>query len=316
MKKKSSFQIIIDQNQNIRINNLNAPEFMELFGDDFEVSQYTESIIHISKNKISTLQLAIDIESTSKFYESCELCIRNCKVNRNNGELGWCRLNSEDNIYMAHLSVQEESFISPTYEIYLSSCNIDCSFCHQKILMEPKLNNYIHIDDIIYDLLMNLPTIKTISFVGGNPELSFLTILKIINKVFKNKINLQFVLNSNFLFGNQLYPFIDKYFDILIPDFKFWNDECSQTLCGFTEYKKIVQNNILHFLNRKQMIVRHLPLSGHWKCCSKPIIEWIAGHITKSKLCSVSFLDMLQSENSRSIIKCKNYAAKLNLNVT
>jgi putative pyruvate formate lyase activating enzyme len=214
---------------------------------------------------------------------------------------------------MAAIINEEESLISPTYAIYLSSCNIDCLYCHQKQLMKPETKSYIATEYIINDVLINLSRIKTISFVGGNPELSFLTILRIIKLLVKANIDLPLVFNSTFLFAEKLYSLVDQYFNILIPDFKFWDGKCSKNLCGISSYRDIVQNNISYFLNKKEIIIRHLPLPGHWDCCSKPIIDWIASKVGEKDLCSLAVLDLLQADNSKSVNKCKSYAKKLKL---
>ena len=120
MKKRNSFQLVIDRNQNIRINNLNAPELLELFGDDFFEFPINEPPANLSSTEILKSELIPDIELMSQFYKSCQICFRKCGVNRIISDIGWCRLNSENNVYMAHLSVQEEGFISPTYEIYFN----------------------------------------------------------------------------------------------------------------------------------------------------------------------------------------------------
>lgn len=315
MKKRSSVQITIDENQNIRINNLSLEEYSEIFDDCFEefnISNYFSLDVNKSLKSISDIKH--DIESIIQMYESCDICFRKCKVNRNLNEIGWCELNSEDNVYMSTMINVEERFVCPTYAIYFSSCNICCKYCHQKNFMQPYSRKYISFNYIIEEIKNNIDTIKTISFIGGNPELSILTIMRFIELLAKEKIDIPLVFNSNFLFTEKLYPIIERYFDILIPDFKFWNDECSSVLCGFPNYKNIVQKNISHFINKKRMIIRHLPLRGHWECCSKIIIDWISDQIVNEKYYSLSFLDLLESDNSKDILRCKKYAKKININ--
>jgi len=317
MKKRSSFQIAIDRNQNIRISNLSLTEFSEIFDDCFmENKNNIESTFEHFKNVKFKSNFESDLYLVTHLYESCEICFRQCRVNRNKDEKGSCKLTSQNNVYMTTIINDDEKLICPTYAIYLSSCNISCEYCHQKHIMIPGSQKYISLNYIVDEILNNLNLLKTISFIGGDPDLSFLTIMRIIALLSENKIDLPLVLNSNFLFNEKLYPLIDEYFEVLIPDFKFWDDECSKTLCGFPDYKRIVQKNILYFLNKKQMIIRHLPLPGHWKCCSKPIIDWISDQAVNKELCSSAFLDLLQSDNSKNILECKKYAKKFKIDVT
>lgn len=316
MKKRSTIQIIVDHNQNLRINNLQLDELIDIF-DDFIGDKNLNSlrVSSISEKKNDNSSLSSDITLATDLYKSCKICFRKCGVNRNENEIGWCGLNSDNNIYMSAILNEEEKIICPTYAIYLSSCNISCEYCHQKHFMQPTSENHISIGSVVDDIKNNLATIKSISFIGGNPDISILTILKIVLSLSNRGIELPLVLNSNFLFTKNLYPIIGKYFDVLIPDFKFWDYECSITICGFKNYSEIVQNNILHFINRRMMIIRHLPLFGHWECCSKPIIDWISKQKVNKDLFFISFLNSLYIDNSKEIRKCVSYAKKLKMNL-
>ncbi|MEM4260879.1 MAG: 4Fe-4S cluster-binding domain-containing protein [Candidatus Woesearchaeota archaeon] len=312
MKRRSSVQIIVDKNQNIRINNLSLDDYAEIFEDGYEeFNLCSEFTLDLNKTRIDIPEITHDIESTIQLYNSCEICFRKCKVNRNKNELGWCRLNPENNIYMVAILNDEEKMICPTYAIYLSSCNIACEFCHQKEFMQPNSRDYVSVYSVVEDIKNNINTIKTISFIGGNPDLSILTILRLVKLLKKDNIDLPLIFNSNFLFTKKLYPIIEKYFDVLIPDFKFWNSNCSKNICGLEEYKKIVQKNISYFIDKKPMIIRHLPLPKHWECCSKPIIDWICKNLNTESQYLMSFLDMLHYDNSKSVNKCNLFYKEL-----
>lgn len=67
----------------------------------------------------------------------CNLCYRNCGVNRLNKELGFCK--SSDKVKLARVSLHhwEEPCISGTSgsgTIFFSNCNLKCVFCQNHLI--------------------------------------------------------------------------------------------------------------------------------------------------------------------------------------
>ena len=77
-------------------------------------------------------QLRKKSESLHKILESCQLCPRNCKVNRLKGELGFCRSGKDLIIssFAPHFGEEPElvgKFGSGT--IFFTNCNLGCIYC-------------------------------------------------------------------------------------------------------------------------------------------------------------------------------------------
>ena len=63
---------------------------------------------------------------------SCTLCPRNCKVNRNNGEKGFCGAGKNLRVARAALHYYEEPCLSGnggSGTVFFSYCNLKCVFC-------------------------------------------------------------------------------------------------------------------------------------------------------------------------------------------
>lgn len=63
---------------------------------------------------------------------SCNLCIRNCKVNRNQNVMGVCKTYNKIKIARADLHFWEEPCISGengSGAVFFSNCNLKCVFC-------------------------------------------------------------------------------------------------------------------------------------------------------------------------------------------
>ncbi|MFH1489222.1 MAG: twin-arginine translocation signal domain-containing protein, partial [Pseudomonadota bacterium] len=65
-------------------------------------------------------------------FENCELCPRQCGVNRLDGEKGFCRSSSEVIVYGAQPHFGEEISLvgeNGSGTIFFSNCNLRCIFC-------------------------------------------------------------------------------------------------------------------------------------------------------------------------------------------
>jgi putative pyruvate formate lyase activating enzyme len=67
-----------------------------------------------------------------ELLSKCMLCPRKCGVNRNKGELGYCRASNKMKIGGYHLHMWEEPIITGEYgsgTIFFSYCNLGCVYC-------------------------------------------------------------------------------------------------------------------------------------------------------------------------------------------
>jgi putative pyruvate formate lyase activating enzyme len=77
---------------------------------------------------------------------------------------------------------------------------------------------------------------------------------------------------------------LDGVIDVYLTDFKYGNDRCALRLSNAPDYMRIITRN--HELAREngEMIVRHLVLPGHFTCCTKPVLQWIADNLHDVKV--------------------------------
>ena len=68
----------------------------------------------------------------NKLLDKCNLCPKNCLVNRNRGELGFCKAGNKLKIAKYYLHQWEEGPITGRHgsgTIFFSNCNLKCIFC-------------------------------------------------------------------------------------------------------------------------------------------------------------------------------------------
>ena len=67
-----------------------------------------------------------------ELFNQCQICPRDCKVNRNKGEIGFCKSSSKIKIGGYHLHMWEEPIITGHHgsgTIFFSNCNLRCIYC-------------------------------------------------------------------------------------------------------------------------------------------------------------------------------------------
>src|SRR5512146_3523314 len=61
---------------------------------------------------------------------SCCLCERRCGVDRTRGEVGACGVGAASTAYLEDVLWGEEEFLTPSYALFFSGCNLRCAFCY------------------------------------------------------------------------------------------------------------------------------------------------------------------------------------------
>ncbi len=236
-------------------------------------------------------------------YETCTICPKKCGVNRLKNERGVCGVGRDSKVFNTTVLVNENEEIAPTYAIYFAGCSLDCSFCSVKEENElakytdgHRLNStrlaqdkktwmgtdFIKVDErFVEKVKKEIEEIKpkTISFIGGEPSAHLLTIFELIEKI-KSEIPLVFY--TNMYFQPKISRIINEFFEYVIVDIHFGNNECAETIAKGPEFFETVTRNITQLKN--QILLRHLLLPGHLDCCYKKIIDWMAKKIPDKTL--------------------------------
>ena len=169
---------------------------------------------------------------------------------------------------------------------------------------------------------MSYLTNLNVNFVGGDPVPCLPFILKTLRFV---KSDIPTVWNSNFYMSEKSMSLLKNIIDVYLSDFKYGNDDCAERLSKARNYTKIVKRNHLLAFKDSELVIRHLVLPGHVKCCSMPIMDFIAENF-KDKVV-LNLMDQYRpeylAENYKEINKSLSreefneaveYAEKLGLN--
>jgi putative pyruvate formate lyase activating enzyme len=217
-------------------------------------------------------------EAASNLMESCGLCPRNCRCNRNAGESGYCGIGKTAKLCKELVHYTEEPELVPTFSVYFAGCNMRCGYCSNAAMLVPD-NTGEPVDHKALAARIDKAAAsgaKTIFFLGGEPGCSLYDVLLTLANVASPA---PVVWNSNMYISAPAFKLILQMADVFLADIKFGNNTCALDLADTPAYLENVHRNIVAASNMgKRVIIRHLPLAGHFDCCTLPVLEWVAAN--------------------------------------
>lgn len=238
--------------------------------DSFEVVKEQSPFVNPSL-------LDLKLEIVGRILKGCYLCERRCGKDRSRGEKGYCGVEvsrfSTDFLHMG-----EEPELIPSHTIFFTGCTFRCIYCQNwDIAMHPESGRVAEPDYLAKVIEMGKSGgSKNVNFVGGNPDPHLYIILKIIQKL---QVNLPLIWNSNMYTSKEAMEVLFGLIDLYLGDFRYGNDECAKRYSDVSNYWAVVSRNFRLAFERGDVILRHLVLPGHLKCCTEPIMKWVAQNI-------------------------------------
>ncbi len=215
------------------------------------------------------------------YLKNCCLCGYKCMGKRSLS--GKCSIGKTSYYYQHFIHVGEEKEIGRTLVIDLSGCNIRCKFCQKGELIEPDETEIFPFTSSLWEDIRReyrFDEFDNISFLGGNPDQSFLAVLDFLENAPYWAGHLPIIWHTNGYSTEVFYNLLWGLVDILVFDFKYFNNSCAFSLSQAPEYKERAISALKTICEMKLfnlVIVRHLLLPGHWECCQRPLIEHLRG---------------------------------------
>ncbi len=156
-------------------------------------------------------------------YESCTLCARNCKVNRNQGEKGICKAGSRVKISSAHPHFGEERPLvgrNGSGTIFLTHCNLLCLYCQNWDISHGGEGDEIS-DQELASVMLRLQNIgcHNINFVSPTHYLP--NIIQATVFAVENGLRVPIVYNTGTYDQLEIVKMLDGIVDIYLPDSKY-----------------------------------------------------------------------------------------------
>lgn len=213
----------------------------------------------------------------------CRLCPRDCGVDRTAGEKGYCGLDDTVRCFREMLYSGEESELVPSHQIHFAGCNLRCQFCVVAEWNEQPLTaEEVNFEDMARRITQRQNDgARTLNLLGGEPAVNLHGILELLARL-DSRITV--VWNSNMYYNDIVDRLITGLVDVCLADVKCGNDNCAEALLVADNYVEVTKQNILKAARHADVIVRHVVMPGHSKCCLKPILEWLAAELPEVKL--------------------------------
>ncbi len=230
----------------------------------------------------------------------CNVCPRNCNIDRNVKNNGYCRTTNDFYISSIVIHKGEEPPISGEKgicNVFFAHCNLQCVYCQNYQISDNKTDADLFkmdFEEVIKKIISILDKgINVLGFVSPShfPE----QMIIIINELHKRKHFPTIVYNSNGYDKIETLKKIEKYVDVYLPDLKYSDVQIAKKYSGASDYPEIAfkaikemfrQKGDMFFINKQGyaesgLIIRHLILPNNIPNSLK-ILDFIANELSRN----------------------------------
>jgi putative pyruvate formate lyase activating enzyme len=233
-----------------------------------------------------------------KTLEECNLCPRQCGVNRTLSQTGYCKCNDQPLVSSVFLHKGEEPVISGDKgicNVFFAHCNLQCVYCqnYQISLNKGFESTWLtSVDEITRIITKHLEQgIKLVGFVSPSHQIP--QMIQIIENLWGQGYKPTIIYNSNGYDSVESLKNLEDIVDVYLPDFKYYDNTLGQSYSDVKNYFDIASKALKEMYRQKGssilldddgliesgIIVRHLVLPGAENDSIK-ILEYIANEIS------------------------------------
>ena len=231
---------------------------------------------------------------TTVSLRQCELCPRGCKVNREIGQLGICKVSSQLKVARAALHFWEETCISGTKgsgAVFFSGCSMHCVFCQNQEIANGVVGKEISRERLAEILLeFQEKGANNINFVTPGHYVPH--IVWSVEQAKRQGLRIPIVYNTSSYEKVDTLKQLEGIVDVYLPDFKYWNPELAAKYSNAPDYPEVAKSAIAEMVRqqpeakfvydeeqgleliKKGVIVRQLLLPGQLKD-AKQIVKYL-----------------------------------------
>ncbi len=224
-----------------------------------------------------------------KENHSCTLCPRMCRVDRDSGQKGYCRMDSTVRGARAALHMWEEPCISGekgSGAVFFSGCTLGCVFCQNRQIADGTCGKEISVErlsDIFLELqekgAANINLVTASHFV--------LPVIPALEYAKSRGLKIPVVYNTGGYEKVETLRMLEGIVDVWLPDFKYMDSELSEKYSRAKDYPEVAARALEEMVRQagncifdeagyiqKGVIVRHLILPGHTED-SKAVLQYL-----------------------------------------
>jgi len=234
------------------------------------------------------------VEVLGKILTSCYLCPRACKVDRLNGEKGYCQAGAEVMISSAFPHFGEEPPLVGSHgsgTIFLTHCNLRCVFCQNYDISHLGEGKRISCSELAQLMIgLQLRGCHNINLV--TPTHYVPQIVAALPAAIELGLTIPLVYNCGGYESSEAIKLLDGIIDIYMPDTKFSREETAALYCNAPDYPRVLQEVLLEMHRQvgdlmldergiayRGILIRHLVMP-HGVACTREIITFIARRVS------------------------------------
>jgi len=187
------------------------------------------------------------VEQARQMLKDCHVCPRDCRVNRIEGETGFCGIGARARVSSANPHFGEESPLvgsGGSGTIFFTSCNLKCIFCQNY-----EISHFMEGEEVdgpsLGGIMLGLQRIgcHNINFV--TPSHMVPQILEAVEWAAENGLQVPLVYNTGGYDSVETLMLLDGVVDIYMPDLKFMDPQISKEMMDAEDYPDIVRKAIM-----------------------------------------------------------------------
>jgi len=215
------------------------------------------------------------IVKAQRLLESCSVCPRDCKVNRIEGERGFCRAGFLPEVSSSSPHFGEEQPLVGFHgsgTIFLTHCNLGCLYCQNYSISHLDEGEEISIEQLSRMMVaMQSLGCHNINFVS--PTHYVPQILAALPNAITLGLSVPLVYNTGGYDTVETLKLLDGIFDIYMPDFKYSTEEVAEEYSRARDYPLVAKQAIKEMFRQvgdlvlddrgialRGLLIRHLVL--------------------------------------------------------
>lgn len=250
---------------------------------------------------LSKKELAKRIDALFEIMENCEVCPRNCHVNRTKDEKGFCKLGKLPVVSSFHLHFGEEKPLvgsGGSGTIFFTSCNLSCVYCQNYEISQLRIGEEVSFEKLA-DIMIDLENkgCHNINLVSPTPQVP--QIVKALSIAIEKGLKLPLVYNTSSYDSVKVLKLLNGIVDIYMPDVKYSDNKVALKYSKASGYFEAMKKAIKEMhcqagdlkLNKqgiatRGLLVRHLVLPNNM-AGSDEIFEFLSKEISKNTFLNI-----------------------------
>lgn len=244
--------------------------------------------------KLSEHDLKDKIRLASEKLKNCTICPRQCRIDRTQGETGFCRTGDSPFVSSWNAHFGEESPLVGSRgsgTIFFTHCNLGCLFCQNWTISHGDEGNVMSIEALA-DVMITLQTYGCHNINLVTPTHQVPMILSSLEAAIARGLHIPLVYNCGGYESVETIRLLDGVIDIYMPDFKYADPAAAKKYSQAENYPDIAKIAIKEMHRQvgdlvmdeqgvavRGLIVRHLVLPEGIAGTSE-IVQFLADEIS------------------------------------